>query len=165
MFRSQNPLLAPPLLSTRFCSPAPYVKSVLGTTRALANTDPYTPDTQLRTQPLFAQAILNAFRHTGGVLPPELETDSCFSLLSSLVAQLPQIPRAHSPLNPVESALPQNAPITRLESALPKSKRLKPFRIRTYEKTGGRGYSLLSVNCTLPPPATWPDHCGAMRHA
>src|ERR1700676_1477106 len=35
----------------------------------------------------------------------------------------------HSTPSLVESALPQNGPITRLESALPKTQHLKPFRI------------------------------------
>jgi hypothetical protein len=38
---------------------------------------------------------------------------------------------AQGPLTPLQSALPQNAPITRSESALPNSRRLKSFRIRT----------------------------------
>jgi len=63
-------------------------------------------------------------KHRGWGIP------SLFSPLSPLVIH-------QSPLSPVESALTQNAPITRLESALPKTQDLKPFRIRTYEKTGG----------------------------
>jgi hypothetical protein len=41
-------------------------------------------------------------------------------------------------LTPLESALPQSTPITRLESALTKSLGLKSFRIRTCKKGGGR---------------------------
>jgi hypothetical protein len=37
-------------------------------------------------------------------------------------------------LTPLESADPQNAAVTPLESADPKTKHLKSFRIRTYEK-------------------------------
>ena len=51
-------------------------------------------------------------------------------------------------LSPVESALTINAPITRLESALPKTQHLKPFRIRTYEKTQGGGGKLLTRHPT-----------------
>ncbi len=58
-------------------------------------------------------------------------------------------------LSVLESALMQNAPITRLESALPNSLDLKSFGIRTYENTRGRGserltslpaYSLLATH-------------------
>src|SRR5882724_6757903 len=52
------------------------------------------------------------------------------------------LPTTHHLLIPLESALPKNAPVTRLESADPKSLDLKPFRIRTYRKGWGRG-----VNC------------------
>ena len=45
----------------------------------------------------------------------------------------------HYPLTPLQSALPKNAPVTLSESALTKWLNLKSFRIRTYEKTGGRG--------------------------
>jgi hypothetical protein len=45
-------------------------------------------------------------------------------------------------LTPLESALTKNEPVTPLESADPKTLDLKSFRIRTYEKRGGRG-----VNC------------------
>ena len=70
-------------------------------------------------------------------------------------------------LSPVESALPQNAYITRLESALPKTQHLKSFRIRTYGERG-RGAlvttlsSFLLVHC-IPPPSH--DYCGAPHHA
>jgi hypothetical protein len=46
---------------------------------------------------------------------------------------------AHGRVTLLESADPENAPVTRLESALPKSLDLKPFRIRTYENWRGRG--------------------------
>jgi hypothetical protein len=46
---------------------------------------------------------------------------------------------AEHSLTSLESALPQNVPVTRLESALPKTWHLKPFRIRTYEKRWGEG--------------------------
>ena len=59
---------------------------------------------------------------------------------------LPVPSAAARSLTPLESALPQNAPITRLESALPKTQDLKPFRIRTYEKTPGGGGKLLTRN-------------------
>jgi hypothetical protein len=49
---------------------------------------------------------------------------------------------AHQRATLLESALPENAPVTRLESALPKTLDLKPFRIRTYKKWRGEG-----VNC------------------
>jgi hypothetical protein len=55
--------------------------------------------------------------------------------------RLPQafFARGHFLLTPLESALPQNAPITPLQSALTNSLDLKSFRIRTYKKKGGRG--------------------------
>ena len=40
-------------------------------------------------------------------------------------------------VNPSESALAKNTPITPLQSALPKSLDLKSFRIRTYETRWG----------------------------
>ena len=46
----------------------------------------------------------------------------------------------------LESAHPENAPVTRLESALPKSLDLKPFRIRTYENWRGEGDKMLTRN-------------------
>src|SRR5579859_1680279 len=52
---------------------------------------------------------------------------------------LPPLAIHPSPLSPLESALTKIGPITPLESALPKTQHLKPFRIRTYEKTGGVG--------------------------
>jgi hypothetical protein len=158
MSRSQNHVHLPPRQACPVSPSALSAKSVLRKTRTLTSTDPSISDTQKRPQTLSTHAFPNAFRHIGGVLPPALKTASRFSAFSPLATD-------HSPLSSIESALTQNAPITRLEPALPKTQHLKPFRIRTYEKTGGRGYSLLSVNCTLPPPATWPDHCGAMRHA
>jgi hypothetical protein len=42
-------------------------------------------------------------------------------------------------VNPVESALPRNSPITPLRSSLPKNIELKAFRIRTCRKRVGRG--------------------------
>jgi hypothetical protein len=45
-------------------------------------------------------------------------------------------------VNPVESALPKNAPVTRSESADPNSLNLKSCRIRTYKKWWGE-----EVNC------------------
>jgi hypothetical protein len=54
-------------------------------------------------------------------------------------------PNAATALNPLESALTKNAPVTRLESADPKTKDLKSFRIRTYEKGGGRGPQALDI--------------------
>jgi hypothetical protein len=42
-------------------------------------------------------------------------------------------------LTPLQSALPQNRRVTRLESADPKTRHLKSFRIRTYEKGWGEG--------------------------
>ena len=42
-------------------------------------------------------------------------------------------------LTPLQSALTQNAPVTRLESALTNLEDLKPFRINTYKKGGGEG--------------------------
>src|SRR5271163_5332293 len=53
---------------------------------------------------------------------------------------------AHRRVNLLESALPENAPVTRLESALPKSLDLKPFRIRTCEKWRGWGGKVLTRN-------------------
>jgi hypothetical protein len=47
-------------------------------------------------------------------------------------------------LTPLQSALPRNAPITRLESALPNSLDLKSFRIRTCENRWGEGGELLT---------------------
>src|SRR5579863_3049848 len=44
----------------------------------------------------------------------------------------------------VESALPQNTPVTPSESALPNSLDLKSFRIRTCEKRWGEGGELLT---------------------
>jgi len=53
-------------------------------------------------------------------------------------------------LNPLESALPQNAPITLLESALTKTQHLKPFRMNTYKKTGGGAASgFFTSHCPL----------------
>jgi hypothetical protein len=48
-------------------------------------------------------------------------------------------PNATPAVNPLESALPKNAPVTRLESADPKTRGLKFFRIRTYRKGWGEG--------------------------
>ena len=48
-------------------------------------------------------------------------------------------PRACKGLNPVESALPKNTPVTPVQSALPHSLDLKPFRIRTYRNRRGEG--------------------------
>src|SRR5713101_9652137 len=42
-------------------------------------------------------------------------------------------------LTPLECADPRKRLLTPLESALPKTKDLKSFRIRTYEKSWGRG--------------------------
>ena len=53
-------------------------------------------------------------------------------------------PRACKGLNPVESALPKNTPVTPVQSALPHSLDLKPFRIRTYGNRRGRGGDLLT---------------------
>jgi hypothetical protein len=56
-------------------------------------------------------------------------------------------------LSPLESALPQNAPVTPSESALPDLLDLKSFGIRTYKK--GRGVGALrltrnrALNCEL----------------
>jgi hypothetical protein len=47
-------------------------------------------------------------------------------------------------LTPLQSALPKNAPITRLESALPNSLDLKSFRIRTCKNRRGGGCKLLT---------------------
>jgi hypothetical protein len=158
MFRSQNHVHLPPRQTCPVSPSALSVNSVLRKTRSLTCTDPSISDTQERPQPLSTHTFPNTFRHIGGVLPPELKTASRFSAFSSLATD-------RSALSSIESALTQNALITCLESPLPKTQHLKPFRIRTYEKTGGRGYSLPSVNCTLLPPATWPAHRGAMPHA
>jgi hypothetical protein len=53
-------------------------------------------------------------------------------------------PNATPTANPVESALPKDALVTRLESADPKTLALKPFRIRTYKKGWGGGCKLLT---------------------
>jgi hypothetical protein len=53
-------------------------------------------------------------------------------------------PNATPTVNPVESALPKNAPVTRSESADPKTRGLKFFRIRTYRKGVGGGAKLLT---------------------
>ena len=50
----------------------------------------------------------------------------------------------------MQSALAKNAPITLLESALTKTQDLKSFRIRTYEKGGGRGRKLLTNPPSFP---------------
>src|SRR5713226_6564704 len=42
-------------------------------------------------------------------------------------------------LSPLECAVPKNAPITPLECAVPKTMDLKSFRMRSSEKSGGRG--------------------------
>src|SRR5215468_10308015 len=47
-------------------------------------------------------------------------------------------------LSPLEYALPKNRRVTPLECALTKTKDLKSFRIRTYEKTPGGGGVLLT---------------------
>jgi hypothetical protein len=60
-------------------------------------------------------------------------------------------------LSLLESALPQNVPVTLLESALTNLKDLKPFRIRTYKKRG-EGGKLLTRN---PKKDFYPD--GASR--
>ena len=64
-------------------------------------------------------------------------------------------------LTPLESALPQNAPVTPLQSADPKTKHLKSFRIRRSEKTWGEGGdrltsgpSLLTVHYRLLPTSS-----------
>jgi hypothetical protein len=54
-------------------------------------------------------------------------------------------------LNPLESALPRNSPITRLESALTNSLDLKSFRIRTYKKRWGEGVLLLTKSAATNP--------------
>jgi hypothetical protein len=74
---------------------------------------------------------------TGGI-PPKSEVQA--------KADRPLFPHCqllspHYPLPSLtllESALPQNAPVTRLESALINSLDLKSFRIRTSKKSGGR---------------------------
>src|ERR1700747_2217989 len=53
-------------------------------------------------------------------------------------------------LNPLESALPQNAPITLLKSALPKSLDLNSFRIRTYKNRWGGGIEQLTPLRYIP---------------
>src|SRR5580658_4144979 len=58
----------------------------------------------------------------------------------------------HSAPSPLESALTKIAPITRLESAVSKTKDLKPFRIRSYGKTRGKGGKVLTK--LLPKPRT-----------
>src|ERR1700722_14461480 len=60
---------------------------------------------------------------------------SCQSLGGSLLSQ---------ELTPLQSALTKNALITLLESALTKTRGLKSFRIRTYEKRWGERLSVLS---------------------
>src|SRR5271163_1605204 len=54
------------------------------------------------------------------------------------------LPGATQTVNPVESALPKNPPITPLQSSDPKTLDLKSFRIRTYEKRRGEGGKLLT---------------------
>jgi hypothetical protein len=58
-------------------------------------------------------------------------------------------------LNPLESALPQNAPITLLKSALPKSLDLNSFRIRTYKNRWGGGVGTVNYPCA-PFPGHYP---------
>src|SRR5271170_4822186 len=66
-------------------------------------------------------------------------------------ARAPRSTEVHAEtLNPLESALPQNAPITPLQSALPKSLDLKSFRIRTYEKRRGEGWERLTNLRSIP---------------
>jgi hypothetical protein len=166
MSRSQDRVYLPPRQACPVSPSSLSVNSVLRRTRFLTSTDPSISDTQERPQPLSAHALPNAFRHTGGVLPRELKNASRFSAFSPLGTHL-------SPLRSIESALMQNEPITRLESALPKTQHLKPFRIRTYEKTGGRREeaqltthrSLLLVHCTPPPSQASFNHRGAKPHA
>ena len=60
---------------------------------------------------------------------------------------LPTTPRS---LSPLESADPQNAPVTPLQSADPKTKHLKSFRIRRSEKAWGEGRNRLTCRSSLP---------------
>jgi hypothetical protein len=57
-------------------------------------------------------------------------------------------------LTPLQSALTENARVTRLESALTKLLDLKSFRIRTYEKRWGEGCKLLTRSATTALPDT-----------
>src|SRR6266403_1833788 len=82
-------------------------------------------------------------------------------------------PNAILTVTSLESALPQNSPVTPLQSALPKSldlKHLKPFRIRTYKIRWGEGDfvdqygqpSISTCNRFLHILASLP-HCFAMH--
>jgi hypothetical protein len=89
---------------------------------------PFSLDFQLSTVNFFLTASLEGCVIISGIAPP-------FSLDF-------QLSTVNFFLTPLQSALPQNAPITRLESALPNSLDLKSFRIRTCKKWWGEG-----VNC------------------
>jgi hypothetical protein len=83
-----------------------------------------------KTQPLYFQTIPHSFKKTSGVGCTLLSASDRHSSIASDSKAL---------LSPLQSALPQNTPVTPLESAHPKSSRTKLFTISTYKKTGGWG--------------------------
>jgi hypothetical protein len=91
-------------------------------------------------------------------------------MTSPVLSSLPKdsLPGACYSLTPLQSSLTENSCVTPLESALPKTRHLKSFRIRTYEKGGGEGCKLLTRLATTtltnpgpPNPVPCPPaHCG-----
>jgi hypothetical protein len=63
----------------------------------------------------------------GALIPVLLFTDYCLLITDFF------------PLSHLECAVPQIAPITPLKCAVPKTRHLKSFRMRSSEKSGGRG--------------------------
>src|SRR5271168_4221565 len=102
-------------------------------------------DTHMLCSPVFVESDSRL-----PVSSPQAARLSSFSSSTELVNPTGLLPSFHevlkvdrsNNLSPLESALTKNRRVTHLESALPKSLDLKSFRIRTYEKRGGRG-----VNC------------------
>src|SRR5580698_7455473 len=78
----------------------------------------------------------------------------CVSAFRYLLFRLS--PPRRPPLSPVESALPQNAPIARLECALPITPHIKSFRIRIYRKRGRGAGATSHYPLPLPPCTLYP---------
>jgi hypothetical protein len=76
----------------------------------------------------------------GNSLPTLLHSAQCDLRVSVFV---PSVLSVSSVLNSLESADPQNVPVTLLESALPNFLDLKSFRIRTSKKKEGGAAILL----------------------
>jgi hypothetical protein len=117
------------------------------------------------TSPLLFSQLLSFDIHTNcpggwGGMPPTSNLEFLTSATDGRTAQF--LDRlwfvlsalGEEPLNPLESALPQNARVTPLESALTNLKDLKSFRIRTYKKRGEGGETVdqrIRRTLSVPP--------------